>query len=123
MDKSNITSIFDILENRNYVANWITGIVIAGGLSVLVATIKDKLTFAAICSSFVTACFLQGLAFLFLAAYGYASFSTMLACAVVCGGAGILLLLTLVGVIRSYVEKDLKKIAEEKLGVKGESNV
>jgi hypothetical protein len=122
MEKGNISSIFDILESKTYLTNWITGIVISGGLAVLVGTVKDKLTFAAICTAFVTACFLEGLAFLFLAAYGYATFAAMLMSAVVCGGAGVLLLLTLVGVIRRYVQKDLKKIVEDRLGAKGEGN-
>lgn len=115
-NQGGIISVRQIVENADYVANWITGLVISGGLSLLVATIKDKLTFIAICTAFFTSTFLFGITYPSLIAYGYSGLISMTLWALTCGAGGFALLLLLVSVIRKFIEKDGKRIAERAFG-------
>lgn len=110
-----IVSIRQILDNYDWLANWFFGLALAGGFSVLVSTIKDKLTFAAIITSFMTAILFNTAGYFIMAVYGYGGLVWTVIWALTCGGGGVVLLLTFVGVIRKFIEKDGKRIMENTL--------
>lgn len=96
-------SIRSIFANADYLSNWITGIAVAGGFSVLVS-FKDKLTGAAVIVSFCTACLFAAVGGMILLQYGY-GLSALAFYGMVCGAAGALMLLFIIGVMRRFYQR------------------
>lgn len=101
-----IISIRSILGNIDYLSNWITAVVVAGNFSVLIS-LKDKLTGAAIAISFWTSISMAMVGWPLLLQYGYGGLGMALGFGMLCGVAGMLILMTLIGVItRVYRRKE-----------------
>lgn len=101
-----VTSVRTIISNADYLSNWITTTVMAGSFSVLIS-FKDKLTGAAIMISFLSSTLLATSVWPILLQYGYGGLGSSISCGVVCGLAGMTILMTLIGVIgRIYRRKD-----------------
>ena len=101
-----IVSIRSIISNADYLSNWMTAVITAGGFSALIA-FKDKLTGAALMASFLASAMLATAGWPLLLQYGYGSLSLSIAWGALCGIAGMTMLLTLIGIIRRvYVRRD-----------------
>lgn len=115
-NSNEITSIRQVVENADWVTNWVTALVVSGGLSLLIGTVKDKLTFTAIATSFITATFMTAAGYPVLVSYGYGGLVSTMVLAVMTGAGGIVILLTFVTVIRKFIQTDAKRMAERALG-------
>ena len=111
-DDHTITSIRNILDNYDYVANWITAVVVAGIFASLVG-LSDKLVAGALAFSFFTSVMLAVVLWPIMLVEGYGSFLYSIMFGIVIGSAGVLILLTLVGLIRTRVKKRMESLADK----------
>ena len=113
-----INSVRSIITNADYLSNWITTVVVAASFSALIS-MKDKLTGAAIFLSFSASSLLAIAGWPLLLQYGYGGLGTSIGYGVVCGVAGMTILMTLIGVIRRFYNRrnDIGDAALNKVGV------
>ena len=103
---ADMTSVRTIVTNADYLSNWITTLVMAGSFSALIS-FKDKLTGAALMVSFLASSLLAVAGWPLLLQYGFGTLGWSIAYGVVCGLAGMTILMTLIGVMkRFYTRKD-----------------
>ncbi len=117
-DPVEITSVRTIVNNVDYLSNWITTVVVAASFSALIS-MKDKLTGAAIFLSFSASVALAMSGWPLLLQYGYGGLGTSIGYGVVCGVAGMTILMTLIGVIRRFYNRrnDIGDAALNKVGI------
>lgn len=113
-----ITSVRTIVTNADYLSNWITTVVVAASFSALIS-MKDKLTGAAIFLSFASSVAMAMSGWPLLLQYGYGGLGTSIAYGVVCGVAGMTILMTLIGVIRRFYNRrnDIGDAALNRVGI------
>lgn len=105
-DPVEITSVRTIVTNADYLSNWITTVVMAGSFSALIS-FKDKLTGAALMVSFLSSSLLAIAGWPLLLQYSFGGLGFSIAYGVICGLAGMTILMTLIGVMkRFYTRKD-----------------
>lgn len=111
-------SIRSVLDNVDYVANWVTTVAVAGGFSVLVS-LHDKLAGAAILVSLMASSMLAMVGWVILLEYGYGGLGSSLALAVVCGVGGMIILSLLIGVLRRWYSRrdDIADEVAERVGL------
>jgi len=108
-DDPAIHSVKQILDNPDWLTNWLTAMAVAGGFSIAASTVKDKLTFTAIFIAFFVACLLAATLWPIMLTYGYGGLVPTLVLAMVCGLGGLVLLLVLISVIRQLIREDGKR--------------
>lgn len=110
MSDGGFISLKSIVSNADYLSNWITGVAVAGGFSALIS-FKDKLTGAAIMLSFCASTLMALAGWPVLLRYGYGGLGETLVFAMICGIAGMTILLTFISMIRRVYER-APKIAD-----------
>lgn len=112
-------SLKSIISNADYLSNWITGVVVAGGFSAIIS-FKDRLTGAAVMVSFCASTLLALVGWPLLLRYGFGGLGETMIFAMVCGIAGMTILLTLIAMIRRVQERApgiadtiINKVSEE----------